>query len=169
MIAMITALMLLSGQAAATPDDSAKVDSVTVTATGKKAVLPRWSAQVHAIGWPFLGLGADKGVMMFAKTDGRPPSPYQRVLVRHEFREQQTETGAATPVAYFSERLEQEVDCVAGTYRSLVVYRYPKNDLTGVPAAFDFEDRAWVRPEPGTFDETVVEAACLTPAQFAVR
>jgi hypothetical protein len=172
MIAMITALMLLSGQAAAPPatsEDTAKVDSVTVTATGKKAVLPRWSAQVHAIDWPFLGLGQDKGVMMFAKTDGRPPSPYQRVWVRHEFREQQTERGAAVPVVYFSERLEQEVDCAAGAYRSLVVYRYPKNDLTGVPAAFDFEDRAWVRPEPGTFDETVVEAACLTPAQFAVR
>jgi hypothetical protein len=173
MIAMITALMLLSGQTAtppaATSDDSAKVDSVTVTATGKKAVLPRWSAQVHAIGWPFLGLGQDRGVMMFAKTDGRPPSPYQRVFVRHEFREQQTETGAAVPVTYFSERLEQEVDCATGTFRSLTVYRYPKNDLTGVPAAFDFEERAWTRPEPGTFDETVVEAACLTPAQFAVR
>jgi hypothetical protein len=173
MIAMITALMLLSGQAAApssaTPDESAKVDSVIVTAAGKKAVLPRWSAQVHAIGWPFLGLGADKGVMMFAKTDGRPPSPYQRVFVRHEFREQQTETGAAVPVAYFSERLEQEVDCAMGAFRSLAAYRYPKNDLAGVPAAFDFEERAWVRPEPGTFDETVVEAACLTPAQFAVR
>lgn len=173
MIAMITALMLLSGQAAAPPpapqDDSAKVDSVTVTAGGKKAVLPRWSGQVLAIGWPFLGLGADKGVMMFAKTDGRPPSPYQRVWVRHEFREPQTETGAAVPVTYLSERLEQDVDCAAGAFRSLAVYRYPKNNLVGPPAAFDFEDQAWTRPEPGAFDETVVEAACLVPDKVAAR
>jgi len=163
MIGMISALMLLTGQTAAPIDEAAKVDSVTVTAAGKAAGLPGWSSEVQAIGWPFMGLGADRGVMMFAKTDGRPPSPHQRVLVRHEFRQPQTETGAATPVTYLSERLEQEVDCATRTYRSLVVYRYPKNNLGGVPAAFDFEERVWTRPEPGHFDETVVEAACLTP------
>lgn len=167
MIGVLSAMMLLSAQIApALPsqaEESARVDSVTVTATGKAGALPRWSSEILAIGWPFMGLGADKSVMMFAKTDGRGPSSYQRVLVRHEFRQAQTETGAATPVTYLSERLEQEVDCAARTYRSLVTYRYPGNNLGGVPAAFDFEDRAWKIPEQGAFDETVVEATCLTP------
>lgn len=169
MIGMATALMLLGGQAA-TPapdpagDAAARVDSVTVTAAGKTAALPPWSREVRGIGWPFLGLGEDKTVMMFAKTGKAPgSSPYQRVWVRHEFRLPQTEAQASPPLTYRSERLAQDIDCQARAFRSLAVYRYPENNLGGEPTAFAFEERGWKRPEAGAFDETVVDAACMTP------
>jgi len=157
--------LLLSGQAAATQEAPANVDAVTVTAAGKKVTLPPWSREVRAIGWPFLGLGADKTVLMFAKTGKAPEgSSFQRVWVRHEFRIQQVEGAATPPVPYRSERLAQDVDCAARAYRSLAVFRYPENNLAGEAVAFSFEDRNWIKPEPGTFDETVVEAACMKPA-----
>ena len=169
MIGVVTALMLLHGQTGGPAPDpggdaSSKVDSVTVTAAGKAAILPPWSREVRGIGWPFLGLGEDKTVMMFAKT-GRTPtgSPYQRVWVRHEYRLPQTEAEAAPPLTYRSERLAQDIDCTARTFRSLAVYRYPENNLGGEETAFAFENRVWTKPEAGTFDDTVVEAACLTP------
>ncbi len=173
MIGMLTALLLLSGQAAVpTPasaaptapskDDAAKVDSVTVTATAKKAApLPPWSRKIEGIGWPFLGVGADRTVITFAKTGKTPPDdqPYQRVWVRHEFRLPQTEAG----LTYRSERLAQDVDCQAKAFRSLAVYRYPDNNLTGAETAFKFDDTAWTKPDAGAFDESVVEAACMKP------
>jgi hypothetical protein len=165
MIGMALALMLQSAPAPTQQDDSANVDSVTVTAAGKKVALPPWSRQVRAIGWPFLGLGQDKTVLMFAKTGKSPPgAPYQRVWVRHEFRLEQVETLAAPPLTYRSERRAQDVDCEARTFRSLAVYRYPENNLGGEAVPFAFEDKTWVKPEPGTFDETVVDAACMKPA-----
>lgn len=168
MIGLATALMLLSGQAAtaAAPqaDDAAKVDSVTVTASGKTVRLPPWSREVRSIGWPFLGVGEDRMVLMFAKTGKTPPgATYQRVWVRHEFRLPQTESEVTPPFTYRSERLAQDIDCAARAYRSLTSYRYPDNNLTGEPAAFDFEARDWIKPEAGTFDETVVEATCMKP------
>jgi hypothetical protein len=52
MIGLLTALMLLSGQASISApdakDDPAKVDSVTATATGRKpAPLPPWSLKIE--------------------------------------------------------------------------------------------------------------------------
>ncbi len=172
MIGMATALMLLVGQAAAPATAPApaqaeapsKVDSVTVTASGKTVRLPPWSREVRGIGWPFLGVGEDKMVLMFAKTGRTPPgAAYQRVWVRHEFRLPQTEREVTPPFTYRSERLSQDVDCAARAYRSLTAYRYPDNNLTGEPVAFDFENRDWIRPEPGAFNETVLEAACMKP------
>ena len=123
MIGMLTAFLLLSGQTAApvVKDDAAKVDSVTVTATGKKpGPMPPWSRKIEGIGWPFLGVGEDKTVMMFAKTGKTPTGePYQRVWVRHEFRLPQSEAG----LTFRSERLAQDVDCKAKAFRSLAVYR----------------------------------------------
>jgi hypothetical protein len=169
MIGMLTALLLLSGQAVASApavkEDTAKVDSVTITATGKKlAPLPPWSRKIEGIGWPFLGVGEDKTVMMFAKT-GKTPSgePYQRVWVRHEFRLPQSEAG----LTFRSERLAQDVDCKAKTFRSLAVYRYPDNNLAGEAVAFKFDESGWTKPEAGAFDETVVEAACMRPEVLA--
>lgn len=165
MIGMLTAMMLMSGQASApapgATDDPAKVDSVTVTATGKKAApLPPWSRKIEGIGWPFLGVGEDKTVITFAKTGKTPAGePWQRVWVRHEFRLPQSEAG----VTFRSERMAQDVDCRAKAFRSLAVYRYPENNLGGEATAFAFEDRQWTKPEPGAFDETVVEAACMKP------
>lgn len=165
MIGMALALMLQSAPAATPQEDPANVDSVTVTAAGKKVTLPPWSRQVRAIGWPFLGLGQDKTVLMFAKTGKSPAgAPYQRVWVRHEFRLEQVEAQAAPPLTYRSERLAQDVDCEARTFRSLAVYRYPENNLGGEAVPFAFESKDWVKPEPGTFDETVVDAACMRPA-----
>lgn len=165
MIELALILVLVSGQAAASqtpPDAAADVDSVTITASGKKVALPPWSRQVKAIGWPFLALGDDKTVLMFAKTGKTPAgSPYQRVWVRHEFRIEQTETQAEPPVAYRSERLAQDVDCTARAFRSLAVFRYPENNLGGEAVSFAFESRDWIKPETGTFDETVVEATCM--------
>jgi hypothetical protein len=165
MIGMLTALLLLSGQAdsaaAAAQADSAKVDSVTITATDKKpSSLPAWSRKIEGIGWPFLGVGEDKSVIMFAKT-GKTPSgaDYQRVWVRHEFRLPQTEAG----LTFRSERLAKDVDCKARAFRSLAVYRYPENNLGGAPLAFKFDETGWAKPEAGAFDETVVEAACMRP------
>jgi hypothetical protein len=164
MIGILTALMLLSGQAAAPAaagNDPAKVDSVTVTAAGRKAAPPPpWSRKIEGIGWPFLGVGADKMVIAFAKTGKTPAGqPYQRVWVRHEFRLPKTEAG----LTYRSERMAQDVDCNAHTFRSLAVYRYPDNNLGGAETAFKFDDTAWTRPEPGAFDDSVVEAACMKP------
>lgn len=164
MIGMLTALLLFSGQAdsaAAAQADSAKVDSVTITATDKKpSALPAWSRKIEGIGWPFLGVGEDKSVIMFAKT-GKTPSgaDYQRVWVRHEFRLPQTEAG----LTFRSERLAKDVDCKARAFRSLAVYRYPENNLGGEPVAFKFDETGWAKPEAGAFDETVVEAACMQP------
>jgi len=167
MIGMLTAFLLLSGQAATPPvkDDAAKVDSVTVTATGKKpGPMPPWSRKIEGIGWPFLGVGEDKTVMMFAKTGKTPVGePYQRVWVRHEFRLPQSEAG----LTFRSERLAQDIDCKAKAFRSLAVYRYPDNNLTGEATAFKFDDSGWVKPEAGAFDETVVEAACMRPETLA--
>jgi hypothetical protein len=163
MIGMLTALMLLSGQVAPAQaaSEPAKVDSVTVTATGKKAApLPPWSRKIEGIGWPFLGVGQDKTVITFAKT-GKTPSgePWQRVWVRHEFRLPQTEAG----LTFRSERMAQDVDCQARAFRSVAVYRYPDNNLGGEATAFAFENRAWTKPDAGAFDESVVEAACMKP------
>jgi hypothetical protein len=166
MIGMLTALMLLTGQAplgqVTDKSDPAKVDSVTVTAPGKKAApLPPWSRKIEGIGWPFLGVGQDKTVIAFAKTGKTPAGePWQRVWVRHEFRLPQTEAG----LTFRSERMAQDVDCVAKTFRSVAVYRYPDNNLGGAETAFAFENREWTRPEAGAFDESVVEAACMKPA-----
>lgn len=165
MIGMLTALLLMSGQADAPPagaqSDAAKVDSVTITATGKKPTsLPPWSRKIEGIGWPFLGVGEDKSVIMFAKT-GKTPSgaDYQRVWVRHEFRLPQTEAG----LTFRSERLAKDVDCKTRAFRSLAVYRYPENNLGGEPVAFKFDEADWTKPEAGAFDETVVDAACMRP------
>ncbi len=165
MIGMLTAVLLLSGQAAAPgalpKDDAAKVDSVTITATDKKpSPMPPWSRKIEGIGWPFLGVGEDKSVMMFAKT-GKTPSGAgdQRVWVRQEFRLPQTEAG----LTFRSERLAKDVDCKTRSFRSLAVYRYPENNLGGEPVAFKFDEDGWAKPEAGAFDETVVEAACMRP------
>jgi hypothetical protein len=165
MIGMLTALLLLSGQAspplAQSQDESAKVDSVTITATDRKpSPMPPWSRKIEGIGWPFFGVGEDKSVLLFAKT-GKTPSgaDYQRVWVRHEYRLPQTEAG----LTFRSERLAKDVDCAAGAFRSLAVYRYPENNLGGEPVAFKFDENGWVKPEAGAFDETVVEAACMRP------
>jgi hypothetical protein len=143
MIGMATAIFMLGWQAAPTAqpapvaDEPAKVDSVTVTATGKKTNLPPWSREVRGIGWPFLGLGEDKTIMMFAKTGKSPAgSPYQRVWVRHEFRLPQTENEASPPLTFLSERMAQDVDCRTKTFRSLAIYRYPENNLGGAETAF---------------------------------
>lgn len=164
MIGMLTALLLLGGQAApsaSAQEDQAKVDSVTITAKDQKAKLtPLWATRIEGIGWPFLGVGEDKGVITFAKT-GKTPfgQSWQRVWVRHEFRTPQSEAG----LSFRSERMAQDVDCQARTFRSLAVYRYPENNLKGVETAYAFEDRAWTKPEPGAFDDSVVEAACMKP------
>lgn len=169
MIGMLMALMLLDSQATtpapAVKDDPTKVDSVTIQGGAKKlAPMPPWSRKIESIGWPFLGVGEDKTVMMFAKT-GKTPSgePYQRVWVRHEFRLPQTEAG----LTFRSERLAKDVDCGAKTFRSLAVYRYPENNLSGEATAFKFDETGWIKPEPGAFDETVVEAACMKPETLA--
>lgn len=165
MIGMLTALLLLGGQAAApapaAKEDPTKVDSVTIQGSAKKlAPMPPWSRKIEGIGWPFLGVGEDKTVMMFAKTGKTPAGEaYQRVWVRHEFRLPQNEAG----LTFRSERLAQDVDCKAKTFRSLAVYRYPENNLGGEAVAFKFDENGWTKPEPGAFDETVVEAACMKP------
>ena len=164
MIGMLTALMLLSGQStapAAAREEPNKVDSVTISGAAKKAApMPPWSRRIEGVGWPFLGVGEDKTVMMFAKTGKTPAgAPYQRVWVRHEFRLPQTEAG----LTFRSERLAQDVDCQARTFRSLAVYRYPENNLGGEATAFKFEQSGWTKPEAGAFDDTVVEAACMKP------
>jgi hypothetical protein len=165
MIGMLTALMLAAGQAAtstpAEPSASSKVDSVTVTAPGKtSAPLPKWSTRIEGIGWPYLGVGQDRGIITFAKTGKTPDGQaWQRVWVRHEFRIPQTEAG----LTYRSERMAQDVDCKARTFRSLAVYRYPENNLQGAETAYAFEQRDWTKPEPGAFDESVIEAACMKP------
>lgn len=165
MIGMLTAVLLLTGHAGAptssAQDDPAKVDSVTITATDRKpSPLPPWSRKIEGIGWPFLGVGEDRSVLMFAKT-GKAPSgaDYQRVWVRHEFRLPQSEAG----LTFRSERLAKDVDCKARAFRSLAVYRYPENNLGGEPVAFKFDETGWAKPEAGAFDETVVEAACMQP------
>ncbi|MCY1648045.1 hypothetical protein OVA11_13530 [Caulobacter sp. SL161] len=165
MIGMLTAILLLAGQAGtpapAVKDDTAKVDAVTITAAEKKpAAMPPWSRRIEGIGWPFMGVGEDKSVMMFAKT-GKTPSgaDYQRVWVRHEFRLPQTEAG----LTFRSERLAQDVDCKTRAFRSLAVYRYPENNLGGEPVAFKFDENDWTRPDAGAFAETVVDAACMRP------
>ena len=66
-----------------------------------------------------------------------------------------------------SERLAKDVDCSARTFRSLAVYRYPENNLSGEATAFKFDESGWIKPEPGAFDETVVEAACMKPESLA--
>lgn len=165
MIGVLTTLLLLSGQAAtpapAKQDDQAKVDSVTITAPDQKTkAAPKWSERIEGIGWPFLGVGEDKGIITFAKTGKTPAGQsWQRVWVRHEFRAPQSEAG----LTFRSERLAQDVDCQARTFRSLAVYRYPENNLKGAETAYAFEERGWTRPEPGAFDESVVEAACMKP------
>lgn len=163
MIGMLTAFLLLSGQAAmpvAAPDAS-KVDSVTITAPDQKAKLtPLWATRIKGIGWPFLGVGEGKGVITFAKTGKTPAGQtWQRVWVRHEFRAPQSEAG----LTFLSERMAQDVDCQARAFRSLAVYRYPENNLKGAETAYAFEERGWTKPEPGAFDESVVEAACMQP------
>lgn len=161
MIGMLTAFLLLSGQAATPAQDPSKVDSVTITAPGQKAKLtPLWATRIEGIGWPFLGVGDDKGVITFAKTGKTPDGQtWQRVWVRHEFRAPQSEAG----LTFRSERMAQDVDCQARTFRSLAVYRYPENNLKGAETAYAFEERGWTKPEPGAFDESVVEAACMKP------
>jgi hypothetical protein len=165
MIGMLTALMLLSGELASPQatdkTDPSKLDSVTVTATGKKAApLPPWSRKIEGIGWPFLGVGQGKTVLTFAKTGKTPAGePWQRVWVRHEFRLPQTEAG----LTFRSERMAQDVDCSVKAFRSVAVYRYPDNNLGGAETAFAFENREWTKPEAGAFDESVVEAACMKP------
>ncbi|MET3664611.1 surface-adhesin E family protein [Caulobacter sp. 1776] len=165
MIGMLTALMSLSGQAAAPtatdPTASSKVDSVTITAPGQKsAPPPKWSTRIEGIGWPYLGVGQDKSIITFAKTGKTPVGqPWQRVWVRHEFRAPRSEAG----LTYRSERMAQDVDCTARAFRSLAVYRYPENNLKGAETAYAFEDRQWTQPEPGAFEESVVEAACMKP------
>lgn len=164
MIGMLTALLVI-GQVAtpgsAEPSASSKVDSVTITAPDKKpAPPPKWSSRIEGIGWPYLGVGQDKDVITFAKTGKTPAGQaWQRVWVRHEFRAPRNEAG----LTYRSERLAQDVDCAARTFRSLAVYRYPENNLKGAETAYAFEDRLWTKPEPGAFDESVVEAACMKP------
>lgn len=164
MIGMLTAFLFLGAQAA-TPapgqDDQAKVDSVTITAPDQKTkAAPKWSTRIEGIGWPFLGVGEDKGVITFAKTGKTPTGQaWQRVWVRHEFRAPRSEAG----LTFLSERMAQDVDCQARTFRSLAVYRYPENNLKGAETAYAFEERGWTRPEPGAFDESVVDAACMTP------
>lgn len=161
MIGMLTAFLLLSGQATTPAQDPSKVDSVTITAPGQKAKLtPLWATRIEGIGWPFLGVGDDKGVITFAKTGKTPDGQtWQRVWVRHEFRAPQSEAG----LTFRSERMAQDVDCQARTFRSLAVYRYPENNLKGAETAYAFEERSWTKPEPGAFDESVVEAACMKP------
>ena len=169
MIGMLTALMLLAGQAApqgaapapTEPSASSKVDSVTITAPGQKAApLPKWSTRIEGIGWPYLGVGEDKGIITFAKTGKTPAGQaWQRVWVRHEFRAPRTEAG----LTFRSERMAQDVDCQARAFRSLAVYRYPENNLKGAETAYAFEERGWTKPEPGAFDESVIEAACMKP------
>lgn len=164
MIGMLTALMVLAGQAASpAPVDpgASKVDSVTITAPDQKsAPLPKWSTRIEGIGWPYLGVGQDKTVITFAKTGKAPAGrAWQQVWVRHEFRLPQTEAG----LTFRSERMVQDVDCQARAFRSLAVYRYPENNLKGAETAYAFEDRQWTKPDPGAFDESVVEAACMKP------
>ena len=163
MIGMLTAFLLLSGQATppAVAQDPSKVDSVTVTAREQKTKLtPLWATRIEGIGWPFLGVGDDKGVITFAKTGKTPAGQsWQRVWVRHEFRAPKSEAG----LTFLSERMAQDVDCKARTFRSLAVYRYPENNLKGAETAYAFEERGWTKPEPGAFDESVVEAACMQP------
>lgn len=164
MIGMLTALMLLAGQAGAAAVDqsaSSKVDSVTITAPDQTSKPPpKWSTRIEGIGWPYLGVGQDKGVITFAKTGKTPAGQsWRRVWVRHEFRVPQTEAG----LTYRSERMAQDVDCQARTFRSLAVYRYPENNLKGAETAYAFEQRDWMKPEPGAFDEGVVESACMKP------
>lgn len=164
MIGMLTALMLLAGQATpapAEPNAASKVDSVTITAPDQKsAPLPNWSTRIEGIGWPYLGVGQDKTVITFAKTGQTPAGrAWRQVWVRHEFRLPQTEAG----LTFRSERMVQDVDCQARAFRSLAVYRYPENNLKGAETAYAFEDRQWTKPDPGAFDESVVEAACMKP------
>ncbi|USQ97694.1 surface-adhesin E family protein [Caulobacter sp. RL271] len=165
MIGMLMTAMLLAGQAAtpppAEPGAASKVDSVTITAPGQSsAPPPKWSPRIEGIGWPYLGVGQDKDVITFAKTGKTPAGQaWQRVWVRHEFRAPRTEAG----LTYRSERMAQDVDCQARTFRSLAVYRYPENNLQGAETAYAFEQRDWTKPEPGAFDESVVEAACMKP------
>lgn len=165
MIGMLTALMLLGGQSATPapvdPAASSRIDSVTITAPDQKsAPLPKWSTRIEGIGWPYLGVGQDKTVITFAKTGKTPAGQaWQRVWVRHEFRSPQTEAG----LTFRSERMAQDIDCQARAFRSLAVYRYPENNLKGAETAYAFEERQWTKPEPGAFDESVVEAACMKP------
>lgn len=165
MIGILTALALLAGQAtpSAATDQSAssKVDSVTITAPERQtSPAPKWSTRIEGIGWPYLGVGRDKTVIAFAKTGKSPPGqPWPQVWVRHEFREPKTEAG----LTFLSERMVQDIDCEARAFRSLAVYRYPENNLKGAETAYAFEDRQWTKPEPGAFDESVIEAACMKP------
>lgn len=188
---MIAALLILALQAApaapASPPaepspeaaaGSATVAPVTVTGGARPKALPEWSHAVEPRGWPFMGVSADRSVLMFAKTapaaaeTAVPLAPaaagVQRVWVRHEFHDDQRETGLSIPTQpYRSERLVQDVDCGRRAFRSLVVVRYPKANLEGRPEAFDFAGAGWTEPAAGSFDETVVEAACTFPRDVA--
>lgn len=163
---MIALLMLLAGLQASAPDTGdATVAPVTVSPEARVRALPNWAERVDPKDWPFLGVSADRTVLMFAKTAKASTSPLQRVLVRHEYLDEQRDpslpAGQARP--YRSERLVQDVDCTQRRFRNVVVQRFPKKDLDGEPEAFDFADKSWVAPEPGSFDESVVAAACTFP------
>ncbi|MGH1558168.1 surface-adhesin E family protein [Caulobacter segnis] len=160
---MLTALMLAAAQAAPAatePSAPSKVDSVTVTAPGKaSAPLPKWSTRIEeSAGLSGRGPGQGDHHLRQDGQDARRPN-WRRVWVRHEFRVPQTEAGADLPIRAHG----PDIDCEARTFRSLAVYRYPENNLKGAETAYAFEQRDWTRPEPGAFDESVVEAACMKP------
>jgi hypothetical protein len=174
---MLALLMMLMGAPAAeapakppaAADRPKTVDELVITGRGKDKEAPGWSWSLSGKGWPMLGVAADNGVVLFAKTAPRPAgSTYEQVWVRHEFHEPQKDTdavGAPTgPLKpYLSERIVEQVDCANRAYRTLMAYRFPKNNLEGVGEAFDYADKAWIKPQPDTFDETVVVSACTYP------
>ena len=123
--------------------------------------LPDWTAKLSGKGWPFLDIDAGNKVVLFAKIDTTEPSPeHLRVLVRHEFRDEQAEPDPKA-MRFRSEVISEEVDCAAQSVRTLRDRRYRFSNMEGDQLTYRFVDNDWRRPDPGSFDEEVLQAACM--------
>ena len=157
MIGLLFALAAVqAGPVAATPSPQASPPP-------RLRYLPNWAERLEGKGWPFLDIDAANSVVLFAKVDTAHASPdHLRVLVRHEFRSDQAEPDPAA-MHYHSEIISQEVDCSSGRLRLLLDHRYRFQNLEGQQLIYRFTDSDWRQPEPGSFDEEVLQAACMRP------
>ena len=124
--------------------------------------LPPWTESLEGKGWPFLDIDPTRSVVLFAKPDPnrQADSGLTRVLVRHEFKSDQPDK---TNPTFRSEIIAAEIDCSKRGVRYMNDHRYTGRNLTGKDVLYRFSDSAWQTPAEGSFDEEVVQAACLQP------
>lgn len=157
--------LVLALAAAQTPPAAAPAAQAP---TGHLRFLPNWTEKLEGKGWPFLDIDPTRTVVLFAKTDSSQAAEpgITRVLVRHEFETDQPDKANPT---FRSEVIAEDVDCSTSKVRALNDHRYTGENLTGRETIYRFSDTSWQPVSPDTFDDEVVQAACLVPGAQAAR